>query len=162
MKFKIKYIPIDDLNPAPYNPRTMSKEDMVKLVKSISEYGFVDPAIVNERTGNIIGGHQRVIAANHLEIKEIPVVFVDLDPIKEKAFNLALNKISGEWDLPKLRDMLGEIETGDFDIDITGFDEIEIEELMTGIHYDPEEKEIEPKEIQCECPECGHKYSMVR
>jgi len=164
-KFKIKYIPIDDLNPAPYNPRQISREEMVKLTKSINEYGFVDPVIVNNRTGNIVGGHQRVEAAKFLDLKEIPIIEVDLDPVMEKAFNLALNKISGEWDLPKLKDILGELDLGDFDIELTGFDEIEVERLMTSIELDPpdeDEKDREPTEIQCKCPECGHKFSMVK
>lgn len=162
-KFKIKYIPIDDLNPAPYNPRTISREEMIKLTKSIDNYGFVDPVIINIQTGNIVGGHQRVEAARFLDLKEIPIIEVDLSPEMEKAFNLALNKISGDWDLPKLKDILGELDLGDFDIELTGFDEIEIEQLMTSIQLDdPEEKEREPQEIKCECPECGHKFSMIK
>jgi len=156
LKYKIKYIPLDSVNPADYNPRKISAEDMKKLVKSISTYGFVAPIIINDTTGKVIGGHQRVAAAEFLKIKEIPAIFVSLDPTMEKAFNLALNKISGEWDIPKLKDVLGEIETGDFDIEITGFDEIEIEQLMTSIHLDDEEEDTEEKEKKERvCPNCG-------
>ena len=157
MKYKIKYIPLDSVNPADYNPRKIAPEDMKKLVKSISAFGFVDPIIINDVTGKVVGGHQRVAAAEFLKLKEIPAIFVSLDPTMEKAFNLALNKISGEWDIPKLKDVLGEIETGDFDIEITGFDEIEIEQLMTSIHLDKEDlDDVEQKEKKERvCPNCG-------
>jgi len=59
---------------------------------------------------------------------------VDLDEAKEKALNLALNKIQGDWDLPKLKDLLQELDTGELDMELTGFDSKEIEELMTQFH----------------------------
>lgn len=73
----------------------------------------------------------------------MPVSVVDLDPEKEKALNVALNKIEGDWDNFKLKELLEELDTGAFDITITGFDEEEIEDLMTQFYV---EEETEVKE----------------
>ncbi|NLT44521.1 MAG: DNA modification methylase, partial [Thermotogaceae bacterium] len=81
-----------------------------------------------------------------------------LDDAKEKALNVALNKISGEWDFIKLKDVLTDIDTGDFDIELTGFDLDEIENLIS--QFSILEDESEPKESvkENECPKCGYKW----
>jgi len=71
-------------------------------------------------------------------MQEVDCVVVDLDETKEKALNIALNKISGDWDMPKLKDLLQDLDTGEFDLELTGFDMDEIEDLMTQFHV-PEE-----------------------
>ncbi len=137
----IKKIPIGDVKPAAYNPRKdlqPGDPEYIKLWKSIDEFDIVEPLIWNERTGNLVGGHQRLKILKDRGDTEVEVSVVDLDDAKERALNLALNKISGEWDYPLLKDLLEEIDTGDFDIEITGFDAGEIEALMTEFHV-PEE-----------------------
>jgi DNA modification methylase len=94
----------------------------------------------NEQTGNLVGGHQRLKVLKEQGAKDIEVSVVDLKPSREKALNLALNKAQGDWDLPKLKDLLQELDTGEFDIGITGFDEKEIEDLMNQL-YVPDENE---------------------
>ena len=139
---EISKIPIEKLNPAAYNPRKdlqPGDPEYEKLKRSIQEFGYVEPIIWNKRTGNIVGGHQRYKILLEQGIQEIDCVVVDLDETKEKALNIALNKISGEWDLPKLKDLLQELDTGEFDIEITGFDMEEIEDLMTQYHIDFDE-----------------------
>jgi len=93
-----------------------------------------------------------------LGYKEISCVVVDLPPQQEKALNIALNKISGEWDMPKLKDLLQELDTGEIDIEVTGFTDAEMEDLMTQFHVpefeDPEEDE-EPEPQSIICPHCG-------
>ena len=134
---KIKTIKVDLINPAPYNPRKdlqPKDPEYKKLKKSLTEFDIVEPLVWNEATGNLVGGHQRLKVLKDLGRSEVEVSVVNLDVDKEKALNLALNKISGEWDLPKLKDLLEDINTGAFDIEITGFDEKEIEELMTQFH----------------------------
>lgn len=84
----------------------------------------------NERTNRLIGGHQRLKVLKELGYTQSEVSVVDLPEEKEKALNLALNKITGEWDLPKLKDLLEELDNGSFDIEVTGFDEKEIEDLI--------------------------------
>jgi hypothetical protein len=107
----ITYVLVSLLKPAPYNPRKISPEEMDKLKLSLNTYGFVDPAIVQRSTGIIIGGHQRVEAARQLGWTEVPVVYVNIDDVKSKTLNLALNKISGDWDFPKLKDLFVELDT---------------------------------------------------
>ena len=129
---------VSDLKYAQYNPRKIDDKELAKLKRSISEFGYVEPIVWNERTGFVVGGNQRLKALRELEIEEVDVVVVDLDDAKEKALNVALNKISGEWDFPKLKDLLTDIDTGDFDIELTGFDLDEIENLIT-FDKEPEE-----------------------
>jgi ParB-like chromosome segregation protein Spo0J len=118
---QIQSLPIDSLRPADYNPRKISKEQMDRLKRSLVEFGFVDPVILNTRTGNIVGGHQRVSAAKELGHETVPVVEVDLDEDREKALNVALNKQGGEWDYSMLPDLLNEITGAGIDLELTGF-----------------------------------------
>jgi len=92
--------------------------------------------VVNKRTMHVVGGNQRLKVLRQLDIKEVQSVIVDLDDAHEKALNIALNKISGEWDLPLLKDLLLEIDTGEIDTEITGFDMAEIEELMNQFYVE--------------------------
>ena len=135
---KIEKMKVSDLKYAPYNPRKIDDKELAKLKRSIAEFGYVEPIVWNERTGFVVGGNQRLKALRELEIEEADVVVVDLDDAKEKALNVALNKISGEWDFIKLKDVLTDIDTGDFDIELTGFDLDEIENLIT-FDKEPEE-----------------------
>lgn len=101
---------VADLVPADYNPRKISPKAMEGLKKSLAEFGAVQPIVVNERTGNIVGGHQRVKALAALGQVETTVIVVDLSLTREKALNVALNNphISGEFD-DGLGDLLDEI-----------------------------------------------------
>ena len=121
-----------------YNPRKINDDDLKKLMKSIDNFGFVDPIIINLKNNQIIGGHQRfkVIKQNNIEelnlvkLGDIGWAFPETkleikDETQEKALNIALNKIQGEWNNSKLEDVLVELNTNDFDIELTGFDEIE-------------------------------------
>jgi len=149
---------VSDLKCAPYNPRKIDDKELVKLKRSIFEFGYVEPIVWNQRTGFVVGGNQRLKALRELGIEEVDVVVVDLSDAKEKALNVALNKISGEWDFPKLKDLLTDIDTGDFDIELTGFDLDEIENLIS--QFSILEDESEPKESvkENECPKCGYKW----
>ncbi len=137
----IQKVPIGNINPAAYNPRKDLKPgdlDYEKLKKSMAEFDFVEPLVWNKRSGNLVGGHQRLkILVNEWQLTEVDCSVVDLDDTKEKALNLALNKISGEWDNPLLKDLLLELDTGAFDIEITGFDMDEIAALMNQL-FQPE------------------------
>ena len=133
----IEKINIKKINPAKYNPRKdlePGDSEYDKLKKSIAEFDLVEPLIWNKRTGNLVGGHQRLKILQEMGAIEVDVSVVDLSEVKEKALNLALNKIQGDWDLPKLKDLLQELDTGELDMEITGFDSKEIEELMTQFH----------------------------
>jgi len=128
----IRPVPADKLNPAKYNPRKDLKSgdpEYEKLLRSVEEFGYVEPIIWNERTGNIVGGHQRFKVLKQLGINVIDCVVVDLDEQREKALNIALNKISGEFDVPLLTDLLYDLQTDGFDMDLTGFDAPELDQM---------------------------------
>lgn len=127
----IEKMKLSELRPAEYNPRVELKpgmEEYEKLKQSILEFGFVDPPIFNKRTGNLVGGHQRVTVAKDLGIGEIEVSIVDLPIEKEKALNIALNKISGQWDEDKLALLLNELDENE--LNISGFTDKEIQEVI--------------------------------
>ena len=132
----ISKVNIDTLKPAGYNPRkslTPNDPEYIKLKKSIQEFGYVEPIIINDRTGLIIGGHQRLTVLKDLGYTDIDVVHVDLDEAHEKALNIALNKISGDWDADKLEDLLRDIDLNyDLDVEFTGFSLDEINTLFSG------------------------------
>jgi len=142
---EIVNIKIDKLKPAEYNPRLdLQPEDKEyqDIKRSIVEFGLVEPLVINEDMV-IIGGHQRLKVLKDLNFTTIPCITVDLDKQKEKMLNIALNKISGDWDRAKLKDILEELDTGEFDVSLTGFGEQEIEDLMTEFHVEPEEDDFD-------------------
>ena len=129
---EIRDIDICQANPATYNPRKDLKPgdpDYDKLVKSLEEFDLVEPLIWNEDTGDLVGGHQRLKILQARGDKMVTVSVVHLTVDKEKALNLALNKIGGGWDLPKLTALLGELEVSLPDVEVTGFDDKEIRKL---------------------------------
>lgn len=131
---------LTELRAAEYNPRkTLTPEDSEyqKIKRSIEEFGYVDPIIINE-DGTIIGGHQRTNVLKDLGYEEVDVVVVDLDKQKEKALNIALNKITGEWDELKLKDLLLDLDLGDYDITFTGFEQKDLTELVDSLAVEPE------------------------
>jgi DNA modification methylase len=118
--------------PASYNPRmdlTPEDDEYKNIKRSIEEFGYVEPIIVNSDM-TIIGGHQRAKVLADLGYSEIDCIVVDIpDKAKEKALNVALNKISGAWDFTKLNALMKEIES-DIDLALTGFNEAEISKLF--------------------------------
>ncbi|NTU49377.1 MAG: DNA modification methylase [Desulfobulbaceae bacterium] len=130
----IQTVSITQINPAAYNPRQDLKPgdaDYEKLKNSISVFGYVEPLVWNQQTGNLVGGHQRLKILVEQGLKEVEVSVVDLDLEKEKALNLALNRIQGDWDNAKLAQLLEELGTIDgFDIGLTGFDSDEISKIL--------------------------------
>ncbi|MBM7676121.1 DNA modification methylase [Gracilibacillus alcaliphilus] len=141
-KMKFEKLAIDELVPASYNPRKKLKpgdSEFEKIKNSIQEFGYVDPIIVNSDK-TVIGGHQRLIVLKTLGYKEIDCVIVDIDKTKEKALNIALNKISGEWNKELLADLIQDLHSVEYDVSFTGFDPPEIEQLFNEIH-DKEIKE---------------------
>lgn len=105
------------------NPRWMPDSQAESLRASLSSFGVVEPLILNSSTGRIVGGHQRLDAAQANGIESLPVVVVELEPDKEMALNLCLNKVRGDWDYEKLAAMLDEIDLTD--LEATGFSEAE-------------------------------------
>lgn len=122
-----------DLLPAEYNPRKDLKPgdaEYEKLKRSITEFGYVEPVIWNKTTGRVVGGHQRLKVLMDMGITEVECVVVELSEEKEKALNIALNKISGEWDKDKLALLITDLQGTDFDVSLTGFEPAEIDDLF--------------------------------
>lgn len=139
----IRKIDIKELNAAHYNPRVdLQKNDpeYQKLENSIKEFGYIDPIIWNEETGRVVGGHQRLKILKDLGHTEVSVSVVHLDEEKERTLNVALNKISGDWDNHKLAELLRDL---DFDArELTGFDPGEIDDLLEDfLDFDEEAEE---------------------
>ena len=188
---EIGTIKITEIEPADYNPRIMSKIERTKLRNSMETFGIVDPIIVNLKNNRIIGGHQRyevllekamednefVKELNLIKLGQIGWAFPDDDlEVKddnyEKALNLALNNIEGEFDLPKLEPLLTELDDIGFDLELTGFSSLDLAELNLesslvfadenednssgddGI--DLEEIYDEPVKEMLQCPACDH------
>ena len=124
-------IKVDELISPDWNPREIADSEMEKLKNSIKEFGYVDYLIVNKHNNHIVGGNQRFEALKELGYTELDVIFIhETDINKEKTLNVALNKISGDWDYDKLTTVLEEIKLDGLDVVLTGFDEIEIEDIL--------------------------------
>lgn len=135
----IKQLPISELKPADYNPRKdlqPGDADYEKLKRSLTEFGYVEPVIYNRTTGHVVGGHQRLKVLADLGHTEVDCVVVELDETREKALNVALNKISGDWDEAKLALLIADLDAADFDAELTGFDDEEIAQMIGSLDDD--------------------------
>lgn len=165
-------ISINDLISPDYNPRQISDDEMQKLENSISEFGLVSPIVVNLKNNHIIGGNQRFNTLLNINMKkgdfyqeltliklgDIGLAFIDEDLTveseeHEKALNLALNKISGDWDSVKLKDLLNELDMSDFDIELTGFDDLELSFYSDNDDLDFNPFDYDDEEDEDELPE---------
>lgn len=132
---ELRVIPVQDLKPAAYNPRKKLKpgdSEYEKIKKSIEEFGFADALVVNKDM-TIIGGHQRLTVAMELGYTEVPCTVVDIDKTREKALNIALNKITGAWDEALLAELLKDIEASGLSSMMTGFEPPEMEQLFNKV-----------------------------
>jgi ParB-like chromosome segregation protein Spo0J len=169
-------VDIHALKLAEYNPRRISEEEMTKLVNSLKEFGFIQPVIARREDNLVIGGHQRIAAYQKVLTDtggdtKVPVVFLDsISDERVKILNLALNRISGEWDFEKLALIFEEFNGKDLsmgEISLSGFDDKEIKSLLGS--FDKEDyntnSELNVEEMadglkQC-CPKCGFKFNEL-
>ena len=126
---------INELKPHPKNPRVHPDSAIDKLVRSIKEYGWTNPVLVSA-DGYVLAGHARLKAAEKTGISEVPVIYLPLEGAKAEAYLIADNRLQDEtdWDYEKLKKLLQELDTGEIDLELTGFDMDEIEDLMTQFH----------------------------
>lgn len=114
---------IADIKLAKYNPRKITKEDFDQLKKNLEHFGLVEHGIVwNKRTETLVGGHQRIKALKELGVKDVLVSVVDVSQVEEKALNVSLNQLRGDWNFDKLKDVLLDLKKNDYDLNLTGFD----------------------------------------
>ncbi|MDA0836026.1 MAG: ParB N-terminal domain-containing protein [Planctomycetota bacterium] len=132
---EIRRIAIDELKPAPYNPRrslTPECRRYRKLQRSIREFDLVQPLVWNEQTGHVVAGNQRLQILRDDGVGEVDVVVVSLPLTREKALNIALNNtaVGGEWETSQLLELLEELHRcDDIDSTLTGFDDDELRSL---------------------------------
>lgn len=171
---EIVKIDINELISPEYNPRQITDDEMEKLKNSINEFGYIAPIIVNKHNNHIVGGNQRYEALKELGYEEIDVVYIyEKDENREKALNIALNKISGEWDEVKLNQIFTEMKLAAFDkVSLTGFEDYEVQELsiINDINYDDdfdltdddlsEDKEGEVEKDEVTCPYCNETFEI--
>ena len=171
---EIVKVDINELVSPEYNPRQITDDEMDKLKNSINEFGYVAPIIVNKHNNHIVGGNQRYEALKSLGYTDVDVVFVDESDLnREKALNIALNKISGEWDEVKLNQIFTEMKLAGFDkVSLTGFEDYEVQELsfISDINYDDdfdltdddlsEDKEEEVEKDEVTCPYCNETFEI--
>lgn len=157
---RIESVGVERLNAAAYNPRIdlqPGDPDYDALRRSIEEFDVVEPLVWNERTGNLVGGHQRLKILRERGDAEAEVSVVDLDAGAERMLNVALNKIEGAWDLEKLRELLLELNAeGELDVSLTGFDSEEIDELVERYWYpDGAAEPLPPPDVEGEDTRTG-------
>lgn len=162
-------IAISSLRFAEYNPRKVTRSVIEQLKRSLEEFGCPVPIVVNTYKGReniIVGGEKRVRAATELGWTEVPYSSVCLPLQKEKALNLALNKIEDEWDEEKLAQVITDLTHDDFDLSLTGFNDVEISNLLdTTMLLEPEEEkpwdtEEEIKKITDPISKYGEVYQI--
>lgn len=149
----IEKIPISKLREASYNPRLDLKPgdaEYEKIKRSIEEFDLVEPLVWNRTTGNLVGGHQRLKVLKEKGVKEVEVSIVEISDLnREKALNIALNKVQGDWDNEKLNAILLELKMANFDLTLTGFD---MPEFETMTHWSGEEGKTEEDDLPEKAP----------
>ena len=145
---KITHLPISDLRPDPANPRRISDEELESLSRSIREFGLIDPIIARSEDKVVIGGHQRLLAARKLGMKQVPVVLVDLAEDQAHLLNLALNKISGSWDQELLARLLADLNSApDVDLSLSGFSDDELKKHLRSLESREKRERLETFDV---------------
>lgn len=132
LKARYKTMKIADLIPADYNPRKdlqPGDREWEKISDSLENFGLVEPLVYNERSGHIVGGHQRAKILAYQGQTEAMVSVVDLDDEAEKILAAKLNRVQGFWDSRKLAELLTEIKEATGSIAETGFEDWEYESM---------------------------------
>jgi len=131
----IESLPLERLQPAPYNPRKPLKPGSAayrRLERSLREFDLVQPLVWNKTTGHLVSGHQRLDILKAKGVTHVEAVVVELTLEKEKALNIALNNslVGSEWDAGKLIDVVRELQETEIDVALTGFDAEELADLL--------------------------------
>ena len=160
-----KLVDITELIANPRNPNKHGDKQIALLAKIIRHQGWRSPVVVSKRSGFIVAGHGRTEAAKLLGVQTVPVDYQDFSTeADEWAHLIADNRIAelAEMNMPELKDLLLELDTGELDMDLTGFDNAELERLMTQFHVEsPEEFPTVDENIPTDhqCPKCGYTFS---
>jgi DNA modification methylase len=140
----IEQVAIDELRPDPANPRQISEDQLEALTRSLREYGFVQPVLARREDRTVTGGHQRLLAARRLGYKTVPVTWLDLTLEQARVLNLALNKISGDWDQELLARLLSDLKPiEDIDLSLSGFSGDELNKLLKSLEHREKRERVE-------------------
>jgi ParB-like chromosome segregation protein Spo0J len=142
-KSQIEYISTTALIPYARNSRTHSDEQVAQVAASIKEFGFTNPVLIDQDNG-IIAGHGRVMAAMRLKLDEVPCIRLShLSETQKRAYIIADNKLAlnSGWDDELLALEIKDLQGMDFEIDILGFDDSEIDDIL-GL---AEDEDFEPE-----------------
>lgn len=159
----IESVPIEEINSYSNNPRIHSEDQIERLMGSIRAYGFTVPLVIDGRN-EVVVGHGRLEAAKRLGINELPCVRrEDITTAQAKALRIADNKVAeSEWDTVKLVKEMEELEELGFDLEMTGFDFNEIEDLMVVPDFQPATEDDQPRldeKSKVVCPRCGKEFT---
>lgn len=159
-----KKVPVNQLVPYARNARTHSDEQIGQIMASIREFGWTTPILIDGDKG-IIAGHGRLLAAQRLGIKTVPVIErTDLTEAQKRAYVIADNKLALDagWDYELLRIEFQELGDLGFDLALTGFDAGEMGNIMldgSSLSDPPEDfKEVGDAELSAICPKCGFEF----
>ncbi|EPE2564268.1 ParB/Srx family N-terminal domain-containing protein [Escherichia coli] len=133
MALKIEYLPVGKLLRYAKNSRTHSDEQVEQLVNSIREFGFTNPVLIDEKN-ELIAEHGRLAAAEILEMDKVPAIRLsNLSEKQKKAYRIADNKLAlnAGWDMQLLAEEVKELMDDDFDIDLLGFNDAELDEMLS-------------------------------
>lgn len=167
MKHQIEYLEVKSLIPYARNSRTHSDEQVAQVAASIKEFGFTNPVLVDQ-DGMIIAGHGRTLAAQRLQIKEVPCLRLShLSEAQKRAYVIADNKLAlnAGWDDELLAVELRDLKDSDFDLSLTGFGDDELDIYLSGVDFEPGTEaeqgrldQLEPKFVTC--PYCKNKFDL--
>lgn len=164
---------LSELKSPPWNPRFISDYQLAALRASIEKWGYVDPIVVNEATGNVVGGNQRLKAMKALGYEEADVVVIAVPAgAEEKALNIALNKIGGDFEETKLAEIMEELMRGPPDlVGLTGFTQEEVHDLLNlempdfkppPMERDDQGARLDADTIDVTCPKCRHPFTVAK
>ena len=162
-ELKIKYLLATDLVPYENNSRTHSQQQVDQIKRSINEFGFTNPILIDEHNG-IIAGHGRLQAAQELGTKLVPTITLEgLTEPQRKAYVIADNQLAmnSGWDFESLKFEL-ELISDKFDLSIIGFDDKELKKIMLlDIEIDSPNDfpDADTADLNHECPKCGFEFN---
>lgn len=161
----IRYVSVADLIPYAANSRTHSDTQVTQISASIREFGFTNPILVNGEN-TIIAGHGRLMAAKKLGLDEVPVISLEhLTKAQQKALVIADNQLAlnAGWDIDMLKVEIEGLKLEDFDIDLLGFNNEELEAFLSDPMFEPGTEDdqgkldqLDPKMVTC--PKCQHEF----
>jgi ParB-like chromosome segregation protein Spo0J len=156
-------VPIDDLRPDPANPRRISDQELDALTRSLREFGFVQPVLVRHEDKMVIGGHQRLLAARRLGWKTVLVIFLDVTDEQAHLLNLALNRISGEWDEQLLARLLVDLKTSpEVDLSLSGFSDEELQRFLKKLEAEDKRERVETFDLAAAFAEVDDKPTLTQ